>query len=225
MQIGNFVLYDQGQKEGKLITVIGSTATIMTDAGPIPWPMSDVTEAPIKVVELSDEVGLEEELTVVQQVVSSHDGEDGDRASHEEDLARETEVSVEDRDAQRDERIADRASLPPKAPTQSPASPPGRPGILDGFQQPSLPEEVQELADQVNQPEEPPAQTYTTTGTPDEPENEELAASTAELPKRFGQKWLTDQSTDFLHGLLRRSDLSKARLAKIQAEIDARANS
>lgn len=62
--IGQTVLFDGG--EGTLISVVVGIATINTKDGVIQKPVSEVREAPVKVVELTDEVGAEEEMTIVQ---------------------------------------------------------------------------------------------------------------------------------------------------------------
>lgn len=249
MQIGNCVLYDKGTKEGRLVTVIGGNATIMTQSGPVTWPLTDVSEAPVRVVELTDEVGAEEEMEIVQYPAPEYervkfddlpkelqktpppgyDGpcppiepDDADTESHQADLAAE-EAAPPRQDAVDPETGVETPPAPPASPVapQAPPAPPGqRPGVLDGFKSPQMPEEVQELAAQVNQPEEPVPQTHTTTGAPAEPEN--IDVESVELPKRFGSTWLAKQDPAFLRALLNRKDLTKGRLASIRDELDRR---
>lgn len=76
----------------------------------------------------------------------------------------------------------------------------------------SLPEALQEggLLDDFNAPQttvEPPA---------------EAQPAPTGLPQRFGKRWLTDQTTETLRELMVRSDIPKARLAKVQEELDRR---
>lgn len=221
MQIGELVTFDDGAGEGILISVIGPNAIISTNTGPVQRPIRHVKSIAVQVIACEDNVGMEEVLEVVQRHVAKEpipdfiiqpvEEDDGDLAAHAALLQAEAEQIAAGEP--KDEGVV-RVGGPGNEVAYLPEG-----GLLDNFND----MENVETDDYVPLPDLA-SSPHVSTLPPEE--KEEIGDVKIVIPRRFGKKWLAAQDTETLKRCLQHfadhPDIPKARLVRMQAELDSR---